>query len=578
MRDSGMDRPHRNVALALILAVAAVAFFWRLGALPFYSKGEPREAVQIIEAVHHNAWVLQLRNGIHLPSKPPLFHWLGAFCALARGQIDELSARLPSAIVATLVLLLTFGLGARTWGTAAGLYAACILATNFEWLRAARAARVDMVLTGALTGAFVALQAVTAAATPSARALWALYLCIAAAVLAKGPVGVALPGLVALAYLTLRRDLGRLRAMHLVRGTVIVLLVAGTWYALAIWLGGEAFVRKQIMWENVTGFVGKQGHGHPHPFYYQVPGFVVGFLPWSPFLVPLAVYLYRQRGALEARGYLYPLVWFAGILFFFSVSSQKRTVYMLPAYPAAALLLGAWWSQLQETDSPEGRATWRWLTAAAWTVVLVFVVLAGLVVGELLGLAPLAHLRPHLHHTDQANVAVVQAVIQAQPRVLAGVVAVLLAAAAAFAVATRRRRPAAALGALVVLTLGCATIVYGSVQPALAQRRTLKPFAAEVAQVVGPTGRLISYGRADYSVVFYLQRHIEELRRGVAPPPAPGARVHVLLWQHAWDALSPADQVRHRIVLRSRGTGPEGREALLLTELTTVQGSERTRE
>jgi hypothetical protein len=70
-------------------------------------------------------------------------------------------------------------------------------------------------------------------------------------------------------------------------------------------------------------------------------------------------------------------------------------------------------------------------------------------------------------------------------------------------------------------------------------------------------------------MVFYLQRHIEEWRRGVAPPPAPGERVHVLLWQHAWDTLSPADQARHRIVLRSEGTGPEGRDPLLLTELTT---------
>ena len=69
--------PRRTVALGLVLAVAAVAFFWRLGALPFYSKGEPREAVQIVEAVQHHSWILQLRNGVHLPSKPPLFHWLG---------------------------------------------------------------------------------------------------------------------------------------------------------------------------------------------------------------------------------------------------------------------------------------------------------------------------------------------------------------------------------------------------------------------------------------------------------------------------------------------------------------------
>ena len=54
---------------------------------------------------------------------------------------------------------------------------------------------------------------------------------------------------------------------------------------------------------------------------------------------------------------------------------------------------------------------------------------------------------------------------------------------------------------------------------------------------------------------------------GVAPPPAPGERIHVLVWQHRWDAMSPADQARHRVVLRSEGTGPEGQDPLLLTEL-----------
>ena len=78
---------------------------------------------------------MPLRNGTEIPSKPPLFHWLGAPLSKALGRVDELSIRLPSALLGTLGVLLTYLTGVRFWGEEAGVTAALVPATSFEWWR-----------------------------------------------------------------------------------------------------------------------------------------------------------------------------------------------------------------------------------------------------------------------------------------------------------------------------------------------------------------------------------------------------------------------------------------------------------
>ena len=115
----------------LILCCCSFLYFWGLGSLPFYTKGEPREATVVWEIHTSGEWILPLRNGYIIPSKPPLFHWLGALTAFCWGELNELTIRLPSAVLAIVGVLLTYGLGASLWGVEAGAVAALILATSF---------------------------------------------------------------------------------------------------------------------------------------------------------------------------------------------------------------------------------------------------------------------------------------------------------------------------------------------------------------------------------------------------------------------------------------------------------------
>ena len=104
---------------------------------------------------------------------------------------------------------------------------------------------------------------------------------------------------------------------------------------------------------------GPAGAGHVHPFYYFIPNLFLGMAPWSFFFPPLFYFLYQCRQDWAEKNFTYLLVWIATIFLFYSASSSKRTVYILPIYPAIALLLGAWWQELRrgEIDLPPGFLT-----------------------------------------------------------------------------------------------------------------------------------------------------------------------------------------------------------------------------
>jgi len=554
------------VGAAVVLAACVLLFFLDLGSAPLNTKGEPRAGLQVQAQLRSGNWILPRLNGRFLPSKPPLFPWLGGLAALATGSLDELALRLPSALLATAIVLVVFWRANGRWGATAGMCASLVLATSFEWLRAAREARVDMTETAFIVGALVVFERAVNVPVPSLPLIGLLYLCVGLAVLAKGPVGIVLPALVGFTYLALRRDLGRLRHLHLVAGTAIVLFIAGSWYALAAASGGTSFM-KLVYRENLLRFVrtGGPGGSHVHPFYYYVPGFLTGFLPWSPFLVPLAARLYRDRATLDARGSLYPLVWFVVVFLFFSASAGKRTVYILPAYPAVALLLGAWWSGLIHESSVLTPTLARVLRvvnvvgAAALGAVLL------IVIASALGAEPLTLLTPLFHPRDQANVPLVQAILRERAAALGLGMAILLAVTGIFAFSVPRHGWAAVFLWLVVLCGGITTVINAVFYPEFARRRSLKTFLTSIRQVVHDSDDLAFYRTFDFGAVFYAGRDIRELRD--LPASAGEQRTYLLIWDDDWQRLAADERARLERLSDSNPTDAKSGRRLILARL-----------
>src|SRR5262249_10631298 len=270
----------------LVTGICLVLFFTGLGSVPFYTRGEPREALVAREMIRTGEWLVPARPEGELTRKPPVFYWASAtFLALLPDR-PEVAAGLPSARLGTAGVLRRGAVVRASFGAAVALPAALILATALEWIRAATAARVDMALVAGLTLLFGAwLVALSRGRSKLGAGLFAMAAVGAVvATLAKGPVALVLPALAAGALVVAGRDPGLLPRLDVIP----VLVLAGRWYGAAFAKHGWAFF-DIIAKENWLRYVDSEdaGTGHSHGFIYLPLVGLVGLLPWTP-LLPLA--------------------------------------------------------------------------------------------------------------------------------------------------------------------------------------------------------------------------------------------------------------------------------------------------
>ena len=314
------------------LAVFAALLAWAIALPPIYTRGEAREALVVRDVVRNAHWVIGWRDGV-LASKPPLFHWIAAGAAELFGM-ETWVMRLPSALGAIVMLLATWALGTRIGGRALGTLGATILAAMPLFWRFACEGRVDMVFAAAITTALLAFYVRDEDET---RGSLAFVVATAAAVLAKGPAGLVIPlGIVAL-YLVVERQPREL----LTRWTVPVAAAAAialVWYVAAYAVVGRHFVDVQLLHENVARLVGdSEDFERMKGREFNLPAaFAATLLPWN--LVLLWSLRRRIQGAREDRAGHLLHVWWIVTFGFFAIAPRTRTVYLLPLYPAVALL------------------------------------------------------------------------------------------------------------------------------------------------------------------------------------------------------------------------------------------------
>jgi 4-amino-4-deoxy-L-arabinose transferase-like glycosyltransferase len=511
------------VAAALAAAIGTAG----ISAIPFYTRGEPREALVVREMYAGNGWVLPLRNGTTLPRKPPLFHWLGAGASLAAGRVDEATVRLPSAAASVAAAVLV---GIWAGGGATGLLVALVTITSFEWMRASTVARVDMVYSAWLALALLALDRLVRG--PGRVTAWglALWLAVTGATLTKGPIAIVLVSLAVFGIAVVRRRTGVLARVRPLRGLVFVGTVAGAWFALAVARHGEAFVT-MVAHENLHHLFASAtaGAGHPHGVGYLLGMGGLGFLPWTPLLV-LAATLPREEW--RDAGVQLAGVWAATVICVHALASSKRGVYLLPAYPAIALLLvrGA----LRATDASAGRTLSAVAVAYAALATAFAAILATLAWGGIPG-----PIRDLLRARDRAGLEVAVEAAGAHALLLTAAAALILIVGPFLLRAARARRFGDLAVAIAMVSAGCALVFNNLLHPPIASARSLRSFMAEVGRVVGPQDRLYFVGTADHGAAFYAGRWLSTLSPS-SPPPA-GA--YLLLWERDWAGRAAAGEM-----------------------------------
>ncbi len=477
------------------MIAALFLFTIRLGAIGLWAPDEPRyvQVAEEMRSMQHGAsgLVLLHLNGEAYTQKPPLFFWLATASAAPFERVTELAARLPSALAGVALVAVMLRFGATLLGGPGATLGAALLLTTFPFARAARRAQLDVLLALFETVALVAFWRLDRGIGRRRDNLLLFHGALALGLLTKGPVALLVPLLILLSFLLWEGRVRELRRFFPWWSPALALGPLLLWAGASVALAPSGYFDVAIT-ENLIGRF-FSGTSHARPFYYFVYQYPALMAPWVLFL-PVVVWacareLRENAGPEGRRAIRFLVAWIAASLIFFSLSSGKRGLYLLPTLPAVALLTG--------------HAIRVW-AAHARGIPALFHGVTGLAGAMLVGAGvwmayddPLG--RPEL--SLSVGIAVISTV---------------LIVVAAQTIASRLRAP---LGIRLALPIAAAfvieVIVFAAVFPALDDEKSPRRLAEVAASLVGPEGHrrvgLVGDRPLVGGLVYYGGRPVTEL-------------------------------------------------------------------
>lgn len=311
-----------------VLFVAAVILFSNIGDIPLLDPDEPVYAETPKEMLLYEEFISPRIYGDYWYDKPPMYYWLVAASYKLFG-IHAFAARFPSVLMSLACIGVIFSAAGRMFSWRAGLISALVLTTSIEFFYLGKAAVTDMTLALFITGALLSFIN---------KKYWGFYILMGLAVLTKGPIGLFFPVVIVFLYLLFTRNLQELKRIKLCSGTLLFALIAGPWYAIMYQLHGTAFIDTFLGFHNVTRFTSPE-HPSGTLWYYYIPVLLVGFFPWIAVLFQSSFHALRHpRGKFNELLFLH--IWAVVVFVFFTVSQTKLVSYILPMYPALAMIVG----------------------------------------------------------------------------------------------------------------------------------------------------------------------------------------------------------------------------------------------
>jgi 4-amino-4-deoxy-L-arabinose transferase-like glycosyltransferase len=484
----------RWFAYLLVLAVGAALFLPNLGSHGLWEVDEAHNAQCAREMLDAGTWRVPTFNFQLRTDKPALLYWLIGIAYRLFG-LTEFAARFFSAVAGVLTLLATYELGRRMFTPITGLLAACVLGSSLMFCVAAHAATPDAQL---ILWTTLSLLVFWIGFTADNRNwLLAFGVTAALAVLAKGPIGWALPAAVITLFLWWEGKLASLWCKRFLLGTLLFFAVAGPWYAIVTSETRGEWAYGFFLKHNFDRFgVAMEGHGGP--IFYHLLVLPAAFAPWSAFLPAALWYATRRRAEISDAApsprlpvpYRFLWCWVGVWLVFFSLAGTKLPNYLLPAYPALAILVARF---LCRWAAGEARPARGWIV---WS--LLCLALVGAVSGGGIALAA-GWLPVSLPRSSE--------IPELGPLALVS----LLPLAAVGWLMWQRRNPRLAVAGL---TTGCVVFValLAAFGPAaLAPHQVAPALAARLNAEEADEVRLAAWGCYYPAVVFYTNREMRRL-------------------------------------------------------------------
>jgi len=331
-RRGGERGATRETAFLWVLAGATLLLGARIAELPLLDPDEAKHAEVAREMLAAGRWLEPLCYGQPYHHKPSLLYALIGLCYRLFG-VGELGARIVPAVAGLLTVTLVYRYASRH-RVADGLLASLLLLASTLFFAVARFTNFDGLLTLATFAAAVTIgKWIDTDGSDPRKLAWGALL-TGLGVLVKGPAAAVL---LAVPVLVCGRSALRHTSVsgHLVAAAAFVTIV-GVWLVPALMLHPD-YVRDFVWVHNVQRYSIDADLFHPEPVWFFLPVLFITLLPWSP-LVPAAIANAWRRGGSDRFLAAYA-VW---VVVFFSLSNGKLATYVLPAYPALAVLTARW--------------------------------------------------------------------------------------------------------------------------------------------------------------------------------------------------------------------------------------------
>ena len=339
------DRLLKQPLFWVILIGFSILWFYGLGARTLVPTDEGRYAEMAREMVATGDWITTRLNGIKYFEKPPLQVWMNALTFELFG-LGEWQARLWTGLCGLLGIAAVGYTGRKVFDARTGLDAALVLGSSLLWVALGHINTLDMGLSAMMTVSLCALLVAQCNEATTRERHLGMLVCwagMALAVLSKGLIGIVLPGAVLVIYTIATRDWKLWLRLHLGSGLLVFFAITAPWFVL-VSLKNPEFPQFFFIHEHFQRFTSKIHH-RAGPMYYFIPILLLGMVPWLGVLAQSLWQGVRKEGhGFQPKMLL--LIWAAFIFFFFSVSSSKLPSYILPIFPALALLIGSYLQQV----------------------------------------------------------------------------------------------------------------------------------------------------------------------------------------------------------------------------------------